>query len=1224
MPTTVPEFDRTSLVRLPLPLAQLLRLAHDGPDARARHRYATDLFEATIKLAASVLVAAYVRELQVGGPRAPALDATWKEFKRPSLGHWVAILRELSRYFGRRADAASHPLGHVAAQLEDPLRDRPALLDLYRRINKKGAGGAPKNVESCSVSGVIEEINAYRNDLAHGADRGDDFYNDMATRLLSAANELLAEATLDLFGPRGSRLVCLGEIKQVAAGEFEVGLRELTGAGTIRIEPTRVNAVQAAALLSNRVAIVWPGHTVPLRLDPLLDFRDSKLHEEVQFLNAVRGKQLEYLGYFSGETPRDAAAAASLASLLALVLGHGVEFGEEAPLAAAAAPREFEIIAEIGRGGMGVVYLARQLSLGRLVALKTLPAELSGDEVALARFDREIRALGQCDDPHIVKVLTSGKFSDGQRYYAMEYVPGADLEFVWRELSGKNREGSAAGLGGTTWSRAVLTACHKQRTETAHRAGAPTVAGAAGGLTRHHPPTGELNDAAPRSSAEAVALWAQLPPLPELPAVEHDVGGYARRVAALIRDAARAVQAVHDQNIVHRDVSPANLMLTPDGARIVLMDFGLAKGNTRTLEASRSAGLLGKLRYAAPEQLAAANVKVGPRADIRGLGVTLWELLTRERLFGDAEDEKQLTGWVLNRRLPRIRAIDPTLDRDLEAIVAKATENDQNDRLGSARELAELLDLYLAGKTVWVRVPGAAELLRRWVREHRGLVRLAVGAAAAIVLIVVIAFAKINAARNEAVESEKKAQDLAREKSALAAEKTALADSERQARERADLQSQLAMKTLNSVVFDIQSKLEGVPGAQEVRRSLLNTAIEGLKQVARTLETIKTADYATIWSHFYLGDTFLYLGSSTGSATEEAHKQFDAAQELALKLARADPTNAQAQRDLSISYNKLGNVQLQLGNAAAARDDYQKRLEISRKLAQADPSNVQAQRDLSVSYNYLGNVQLQLGDAAAARDDYQKDLEISRKLAQADPSNAQAQRDLSVSYNKLGNVQLKLGNAAAARDDYQKGLEIRRKLAQADPSNAQAQRDLANSYSYLGNVQLQLGDAAAARDDYQKDLEISRKLAQADPSNAQAQRDLSVSYNKLGNVQLQLGDAAAARDDYQKGLEIRRKLAQADPSNAQAQAYLAYSFGCLGRLEMGAKAFAAAIGWFEQGVAILSKLEGEGKIAGQPIYQGWLKDQRDQLHSCQAALAKEAETPNGNKQAAPAVPAVPH
>ena len=80
----------------------------------------------------------------------------------------------------------------------------------------------------------------------------------------------------------------------------------------------------------------------------------------------------------------------------------------------------------------------------------------------------------------------------------------------------------------------------------------------------------------------------------------------------MIRDVAHALQVVHDQGITHRDVKPRNLMLTADGRRLVLVDFGLAKGENLTQTSGRH-GFLGTLRYAAPEQLASATLKVGPR-----------------------------------------------------------------------------------------------------------------------------------------------------------------------------------------------------------------------------------------------------------------------------------------------------------------------------------------------------------------------------------------------------------------------------------------------------------------------------------------------------------------------------------------------------------------------------------------------------------------------------------
>ena len=169
MPAAGSQFDRDYLVRLPLPLAQLYRRAYNAAEARARHNNTFFLFEATIKLAASVLVAGYARSLESGEPRNSALDEPLKNLQRPSLGQWVGILRELARHFGRRADAASHPLGHLAAQLDEPRRELAGMLDLYRRI-KNGPDGKPTGDQSCSLLDLFNALTAYRNTvMGHGA-----------------------------------------------------------------------------------------------------------------------------------------------------------------------------------------------------------------------------------------------------------------------------------------------------------------------------------------------------------------------------------------------------------------------------------------------------------------------------------------------------------------------------------------------------------------------------------------------------------------------------------------------------------------------------------------------------------------------------------------------------------------------------------------------------------------------------------------------------------------------------------------------------------------------------------------------------------------------------------------------------------------------------------------------------------------------------------------------
>jgi len=242
--------------------------------------------------------------------------------------------------------------------------------------------------------------------------------------------------------------------------------------------PLPLTHEQADGLIPNRVAVLWPGRTVPLRFDPLLVYRESETAEEVLFLNRDRNaRQVEYLSYTTGKTERDSNMSPDLCRLLSLFAGRDIDENDLQKLSAQSVAEtpsvesllaetptktlgrvwgDYEILAEIGRGGMGVVYLARQRSLGRFVALKMLPTDLAADPVALARFRREIQHLARCEHPNIVKVLASGTMPDGELFYTMEYVPGCDLEQVWRELGGGKESGwSNANLGQSTWVEQV-------------------------------------------------------------------------------------------------------------------------------------------------------------------------------------------------------------------------------------------------------------------------------------------------------------------------------------------------------------------------------------------------------------------------------------------------------------------------------------------------------------------------------------------------------------------------------------------------------------------------------------------------------------------------------------------------------------------------------------------------------------------------------------------------
>jgi tetratricopeptide (TPR) repeat protein len=264
------------------------------------------------------------------------------------------------------------------------------------------------------------------------------------------------------------------------------------------------------------------------------------------------------------------------------------------------------------------------------------------------------------------------------------------------------------------------------------------------------------------------------------------------------------------------------------------------------------------------------------------------------------------------------------------------------------------------------------------------------------------------------------------------------------------------------------------------------------------------------------------------------------------RIATANPDNAEAQRDVAVSLNQLGDFLSQRrlpDDAERALQHFQRFLEISEGLLAATPDSAQAQRDVSVALSQVGEFLSQRGlpgDAEQALQHFLRSLQIREDLAAANPDSPQTQRDVAVVSNGLGDVLSERGNAEQALLHYQRGLEISERLAAASPDSALAQRDFAVSLDRFGDFLRDRGlpgDTVQALQHYQRFLEISKRLATANPESAQAQRDVAVSLNKLGDLLSQRGlpgDAELAVRHYQQSLEIRERLATANPDSAQA------------------------------------------------------------------------------------------
>jgi serine/threonine protein kinase len=355
---------------------------------------------------------------------------------------------------------------------------------------------------------------------------------------------------------------------------------------------------------------------------------------------------------------------------------------------------DFRIIREVGRGGMGIVYEAEQVSLRRRVALKVLPFAGTLDPRQLQRFHNEAQAAACLHHTHIVPVHFVG-CERGVHFYAMQFIDGQTLGELIRQLQRAGRP-QPAGTGAPT---EVYTP--------------PGVAGSPGATTEPVAPRETQASGGPGRGA-----------------------GHFRRLAVLAVQAAEALDHAHQAGVVHRDVKPGNLLLD-SGGKLWVTDFGLAhvqSGANLTV----TGDLVGTLRYMSPEQALARRVVIDHRTDVYSLGATLYELLTLRPAF-DGADRQDLLRQIAFEEPQPPRRLDRSIPAELQTIVLKAMEKNPSDRYATAQELADDLRRFLADQPIRARRPSWWQVARKWARRHRPAVW---AAAAVLVLATLLAAAR--------------------------------------------------------------------------------------------------------------------------------------------------------------------------------------------------------------------------------------------------------------------------------------------------------------------------------------------------------------------------------------------------------------------------------------------------------------------------------------------------
>jgi serine/threonine protein kinase/Flp pilus assembly protein TadD len=727
---------------------------------------------------------------------------------------------------------------------------------------------------------------------------------------------------------------------------------------------------------------------------------------------------------------------------------------------------DYRILRELGSGGMGVVYEAEQVSLGRHVALKVLPAQSLRDARQKRRFEREAKAAARLHHSNIVPVYGVGEH-DGTPYYVMQFIQGLGLDEVLEELRRMRGGGDgarAAGLDGgeTPVARRDVSAAEVARSlltgrfESGPAAGFDTGAGPPLTATFDAPPPtvadpphapaglGRSSDPSSRSGSSISLLGTSASGDGRASRARKPT--YWQGVARLGVQVAEALEYAHKQGIVHRDVKPSNLLLDTRGT-VWVTDFGLAKADDQP-NLTHTGDLLGTLRYMPPE---AFEGKADHRGDVYSLGLTLYELLAFRPAFGE-RDRGRLVHQVTTEEAPRLGALNPEVPRDLETVVHKAIDRDAAHRYQTAGEMAADLQRFLDDEPIQARRQTQLERYRRWARRNPGIAIL--GGVLTAVLVLATAASLVVAGRmSRLAAKEARAARESEQARRLEAEQRALAEAaQRQAeasareadaqRRRAEANLATAREVVDEYLTRVtESQLLTAPGMQPLRLDLLRSALT-----------------------FYEGF---------------------------LKQHADDPS---LRRELLATRLRAGRIQRELGRGDQATDAFQLALDGYTEALRDRPDDL----DLKAG---LGDATYELAWAQSTADARIRLLEraiaLREERLKARPDDPQARKDLADAHNELGRAHSRQSSFDAVIAAYQRSALLRLDVAEARPDDPGLPSALAQSFN---NIAVVLGSKGAPDQElamYRQAVEFSEAAARLKPHDLAYGSSLGLLYANL-------------------------------------------------------------------------------------------------------------------------------
>jgi serine/threonine-protein kinase len=746
----------------------------------------------------------------------------------------------------------------------------------------------------------------------------------------------------------------------------------------------------------------------------------------------------------------------------------------------------FHVLRSHARGGLGEVFVAYDQEVEREVAFKAIQDQFSGSPEYRNRFLLEAKITGGLEHPGIVPVYGLGTDADGRPYYAMRFIRGDSLKRAI-ELYHRDKEALPAG--------------------------------------------------------ERILRLRQL---------------LGRFVAVC-----NAVAYAHSRGVVHRDLKPANILLGKFGETIVV-DWGLAKrlgqdetasGTCDVLQLSAGIGAtqagtaVGTPGYMSPEQTAGRPQQLGPASDIYSLGATLYCVLTgRPPLVG--LDPSELLRRAEAGDFPRPRALCPDVPRPLEAICRKALACQPEARYGSALEMAEEIEHWLADEPVRAdREPWTARLAR-WARRHRTLVAGAVAAAGVALVALGVATVLLSAANRQVRTAKREVDDQAANLlRANARERRAKAEAEKD-RDEASRQKAAADQNFELARGAVRRYLAMVGKDVRLKRAGLHQLRKQLFDEAGTFyEELIRARGDDPAMRVVIAETHLD-NAQLASWHRDADRTIERAGK-ALALLRRLPARERAQAGvqllLSEVHDALGRGYEFKGNFFAAEREALACKTIRDQLAADRPGEPRYVEARALAWFQLGAIYLSNTKVEQAERTFEQARGLFRK-AITGTRKADLDAALAACLVNLGIAHLKSGRMGPSEKALVEARDLFRQVEVVAPNDPRPKDGLGRSLLNLGRVYTNSKRYKEAEAAHAEAWRIYEALVINDPEMPRWREYLVHALGDLAAVYEATGRKALAIAKRRLACAAGDRLVAAAPAEASYAVQLAHDNLALGRL----------------------------------------------------------------------------